>query len=174
MANLKCVIEYHTESSRYYVHLRHQIVSLADSGATTPVEPNGMNFIDKRQSTKFMSNVTKFGERANGTGHRVNRLESDDLGDRWIYCAQKFTQVSRVVVAEDVTWNSTVSDALDHWSVISSIWENVAACKSHNGLDIFFISIRILIAIRWSMFTWDGLSQGEEGWVISDITGREH
>ena len=91
------------------------------------VETNGVNFIDKSQCTELVRNLAQFGEWANGTRHRVDRLESNDLGHRRIQSAQKFTQMSRIVVAEDVTRNAAVANSLDHRRVIPGIRENVAA-----------------------------------------------
>lgn len=55
------------------------------------------------------------------TGHGVDGFEGNDLRSRGFRLRQKFLQVLRVVVPENLPRNTAVPDSLDHGCVISRV-----------------------------------------------------
>ena len=55
------------------------------------------------------------------TIHGVHSLKSNDLWGGGFRLAQEFLQVFGIIMAEDILWNPTVTDALDHGGMIPSI-----------------------------------------------------
>ena len=62
----------------------------------------------------------------------MDRLESDDLGQRKVHLPEQLAQVFRIVVAEYVARSATVADALDHGRVVASIRKDMTSLFMNN------------------------------------------
>ena len=74
----------------------------------------------------YTAYIAQLLERTDGTRHRVDSFEGDDLRDVSRHRLQELLQMPWVVVPEYVLWDAAVPDALDHWGVVAGIREYVA------------------------------------------------
>jgi hypothetical protein len=85
--------------------------------------------VEEGQGSVLVGEVTDLLDRSDGTAHRVDGLEGDDLGRLLGVSGELPLEVSHVVVLKDLLLRARVPDTLNHGGMVGRIGEVDAAGK---------------------------------------------
>ena len=88
--------------------------------------------VHKGKCAILVSHITQVLQGTNITSHGVHSLKSHNLGRARGRLLQELLQVLGVIVAEDEPLGTTVTDPLNHWSMVPCIWIDLTAWWNNN------------------------------------------
>lgn len=106
--------------------VRLEIQVFGDPSSSGTVHPDGMNLVQKGQRAVLVGEVTNLFDRSHAPAHRVDGLESDDLGSLLGDRLQLGLEVGDVVVLEDDLFRTRMPDPLDHTGVVALVGKDDA------------------------------------------------
>ena len=96
----------------------HDPVTFGSPAAARSVEPDGVNLVEIGHRAEAVGGIAQFGDWGDIAVHRIDRLETDELGAAGGHGFEQAREVSRVVVSEDVFFGAAVANAGDHRGIV--------------------------------------------------------